>query len=49
MPKDRKKTYSDHQSEASRVKKQPKKKTAPREDVSQAAAGIAREATTEDK
>lgn len=30
MPKNRKKTYSDHQSEASREKKQPpKKKSAP--------------------
>jgi len=46
MPKDRKKTYSDHQSEASRAKKQPKKKNqASREDFSQAAARIAREAT----
>jgi len=45
MPKDRKKTYSDHQSEASRAKKQPKKKKASREDFSQAAARIVREAT----
>ncbi len=47
MPKDRKKTYSDRQSEASRAKKQaktPKKKIA-REDFSQAAARIVREAT----
>jgi len=43
MPKDRKKTYSDHQSEASRAKKQQQKKKAPR--VSQAAARIVREAT----
>jgi hypothetical protein len=45
MPKDRKKTYSDHQSEASRAKKQPKKKKAPREELGQAAARIVREAT----
>jgi len=45
MPKDRKKTYSDHQSEASRAKKQPKKQKAPREDSSQTAARIVREAT----
>jgi hypothetical protein len=44
MPKDRKKTYSDRQSQASRDKKQPKKK-APHEDVRQAAARIVREAT----
>ena len=48
MPKDRKKTYSDHQSEASRAKKQPtKKKQASREDSSQAAARIVKEATEE--
>jgi hypothetical protein len=45
MPKDRKKTYSDRQSEAARAKKQPKKKKAPREDFSQAAARIVKEAT----
>ena len=46
MPKDRKKTYSDHQSEASRAKKQQtQKKKAPREDSSQAAARIVREST----
>lgn len=45
MPKDRKKTYSDRQSEASRAKKQQKKKKAPREDFSQAAARIVKEAT----
>jgi hypothetical protein len=45
MPKDRKKTYSDHQSDASRAKKQPKKKEAPREDVNQAASGTVRELT----
>jgi hypothetical protein len=44
MPKDRKKTYSDRQSQASRDKKQPKKK-APREDFSQTAARIVKEAT----
>jgi len=48
MPKDRKKTYSDHQSEASRAKKQPKKKEkAPGEDLSQAGARIVREGTEE--
>jgi hypothetical protein len=41
MPKDRKKTYSDRQSEASRAKKQPKKKKTPPQDLSQAAARIA--------
>jgi len=46
MPKDRKKTYSDRQSQVSRAKKQPKRK-APREDLSQAAARIVREATEE--
>jgi hypothetical protein len=45
MPKDRKKTYSDHQSEASRAKKQAKKKNVPREDFSHAAARTVREAT----
>jgi hypothetical protein len=46
MPKDRKKTYSDHQSEASRAKKQPrkKKKTSP-EDLNQAAARVVKELT----
>jgi hypothetical protein len=44
MPKDRKKTYSDRQSEAARAKKQLEKKKAPREDFSQAAR-IVREAT----
>jgi hypothetical protein len=40
MPKDRKKTYSDRQSQAAREKKrQPKKQATPRkEDFSQAAA-----------
>ena len=45
MPKDRKKTYSDHQSQAARLKKQQAKKKRPREDFSQAAARIVREAT----
>jgi hypothetical protein len=46
MPKDRKKTYSDRQSQASQAKKQqPKKKVAPKEDFSQAAVRIVREAT----
>jgi hypothetical protein len=44
MPKDRKKTYSDRQSQASRDKKQAKKK-APHEGVSQAPARIVREAS----
>ena len=44
MPKDRKTTYSDRQSEASRAKKEAKKKAA-REDSSQAAARNVREAT----
>ena len=44
MPKDRKKTYSDRQSQAARAKKQPMKK-APREDFSQAAARIVKKAT----
>jgi len=69
MPKDRKKTYSDRQSQASRAKKQAakkivipveivplkkipahvlaKKQTIKREDFSQAAARIVREATEE--
>ena len=38
MPKDRNKTYSDRQSEASRAKKQPKKQKASREDSSKAPA-----------
>jgi hypothetical protein len=45
MPKDRKKTFSDRQSQASRAKKQPKKKAMKREDSSQAAPRIVREAT----
>jgi hypothetical protein len=46
MPKDRKKTFSDRQSQASRAKKQAaKKKATKREDFSQAAARIVREAT----
>jgi hypothetical protein len=45
MPKDRKKTFSDRQSQASRAKKQPKKKATKREDFSQAAPRIVREAT----
>jgi hypothetical protein len=44
MPKDRKKTYSDRQSQAARDKKRPKKKTT-REDVNHTAARIVREAT----
>jgi hypothetical protein len=44
MPKDRKTTYSDRQSQASRDKKQAKKK-ATRADSSQAPARIARDAT----
>jgi len=47
MPKDRKKTYSDHQSEASRAKKQPKKKKAPHEDFSKAASRIVKDAAEE--
>jgi hypothetical protein len=48
MPKDRKKTYSDHQSEASRAKKQPKKKEkAPHEEFNQTGARIVRESTEE--
>jgi hypothetical protein len=43
MPKDRKETYSDRQSQTARAKKQPKKK-APREDFSQAAARMVRKA-----
>ncbi|MGC2450820.1 MAG: hypothetical protein WA477_24460 [Candidatus Sulfotelmatobacter sp.] len=46
MPKDRKKTYSDHQAEASRAKKQPAKtKKTPGEDLSQAAARVVKDAT----
>jgi hypothetical protein len=45
MPKDRKKTYSDHQSEASRAKKQSKKKESPRENISPAAAPAVKAAT----
>lgn len=45
MPKNRKQTYSDHQSQAARKKKQAAKKKAIREDFSQAAARIVREAT----
>ena len=46
MPKDRKKTYSDYQSEASRAKKRPKqKKKEPREDSSPDAARTMKEAT----
>jgi hypothetical protein len=48
MPKDRKKTYSDRQSQAARDKKQSPKKKEPREDLSQAAARTVRQAT-EDK
>jgi hypothetical protein len=48
MPKDRKKTYSDHQAEASRAKKQPKKKDkTPGEDLSQGGARMVRESTAE--
>jgi len=44
MPKDRKKTYSDHQAE--KQKKQPKKKTwRKREDFSQAAFRVVKQAT----
>lgn len=45
MPKNRKQTYSDHQSQAARKRKQAAKKKVPREDFSQAAARIVREAT----
>ncbi len=46
MPKDRKMTYSDRQSQASRAKKQQsKKKAVPKEDFSQAAARVVRETT----
>jgi hypothetical protein len=47
MPKDRKKTYSDRQSQASHTKKQAKqqKKKVTREDFSQAATRTVREAT----
>jgi hypothetical protein len=53
MPKDRKETFSDRQSQASRTKRQakkktsvsPKKQTAKREDFSQAAARIVKHAT----
>jgi len=47
MPKDRKKTYSDRQSQASHTKRQAKqqKKKTTREDFSQAAARIVKEAT----
>ena len=44
MPKDRKKTYSDHQSQAARLKKEESKKKAAREDFSQPAKRIVREA-----
>jgi len=39
MPKDRKKTYSDRQSDAARAKKKQPKDKALREDVDQSAAG----------
>jgi len=44
MPKDRKMTYSDHQAQASRLKKQTPKKKVIREDVNPAAARNVREA-----
>jgi hypothetical protein len=44
MPKDRKKTYSDHQSEASRAKKQPNQKKSARVETGQAPAPIVKEA-----
>lgn len=44
MPKDRKTTYSDRQSQASRAKKEAKQKAA-REDSSQGAARTVKEAT----
>ncbi len=45
MPKDRKKTFSDHQAEASRAKKQPKKKESAREDLRQAPAPMVKATT----
>jgi len=44
MPKDRKKTYSDHQSEASRAKKQPNQKKNAREEAGQTPAQVVKEA-----
>jgi hypothetical protein len=44
MPKDRKKTYSDHQSEASRAKNQPNQKKSAREETGQAPAQIVKQA-----
>ena len=44
MPKDRKMTYSDHQAQASRLKKQAPKKKVVREDVNPRAAGTVKEA-----
>ena len=45
MPKDRKKTYSDHQSQAARLKKEQSKKQAVRQDFSQSAKRTVPEAT----
>jgi len=45
MPKNRKKTYSDHQSEASREKKQPPKKKSAQPDANQVGARIVEEST----
>lgn len=45
MPIDRKKTYSDRQSEASRAKKQPQQKNVARDTTSQAPGKTVKDAT----
>ncbi len=45
MPKNRKMTYSDHQSQASREKKQPPKKKSAQPGPNRSAAPVVREST----